>query len=182
MKMGSVLIADDDDDTLEMLSVILEGHKFETLCVTNGFEAIKTAKRHLPRSIILDVGLPEINGFDVTTQLRESPDLVDSTIIGFSGYVNEFLVDRASEVGMDYYLAKPANLDILLACLKFKKETKTIEPDELEEWCVETRAIGDEIRNRVSVLSVRSKVAVARAKEICTRYQGTFGREDSASR
>src|ERR1041385_7253008 len=116
MKNERVLIADDDADTVERMSMILRSYALEPLPVSDGLEAVRTAKLYRPQSIILDVGLPSLNGFEVAKQLRASHGLAESTIVGLSGYLNDSFIDRAHEAGMDFYLAKPANVDLLLAC------------------------------------------------------------------
>jgi CheY-like chemotaxis protein len=165
-----ILIADDEPDTIEVMSILFEEHNFEPLCAADGFEAIQIAKRRLPQSIILDVGLPGLNGFQVTKLLRKESGLESATIIGVSGYVHDAFLDRAKEAGMDYYLAKPSNLELLLACLKMKIKTNTCTASDLYRWSEEVRAISTGLRQRIAVLSERSRQLVLRAEELCKKH------------
>jgi CheY-like chemotaxis protein len=181
MQREKVLIADDDADTVEMMSILVQNFALEPLTASDGFEALNTAKLYRPQSIILDVGLPGLDGFEVARQLRATKDLAESTIIGVSGHADNYSIDRAHEAGMDFYLAKPANVDLLLGCLKLKKLAGDITDEELAYWSEETRTIGTEIRNRAAVLSDRSKKALARASDICKRYESHFHRGGGAA-
>ena len=70
---GKILIVDDDVDTLRLVGMMLETEGFEIVAAKNGKRAIEIARQNPPDLIILDVMMPELDGYAVTSQLRTDP-------------------------------------------------------------------------------------------------------------
>lgn len=108
-----VLVVDDHSDTRESLRMLLEmdGHCVEE--AADGATALRLAEATEPHVIILDVGLPDADGFDVADRLRRVIG-ARSFILGLSGHAYERDFERARTAKLDAYFAKPADVEELL--------------------------------------------------------------------
>jgi two-component system CheB/CheR fusion protein len=86
----------------------LEG--YETQVAASGEEALQMAASFRPNVILLDIGLPDLSGYEVARRLRESGDFAVTRIIAVSGYDTPEARDRAVEAGFDHHLSKPVPL------------------------------------------------------------------------
>jgi two-component system, OmpR family, alkaline phosphatase synthesis response regulator PhoP len=110
-----ILIADDENDILEILSfnLIIEG--YEVVTAKHGVEAIEKAKKEKPDLIILDVMMPFKTGIEVCNILRTLPEFSKTLIIFLSALSDETTEVRGLEVGADDYITKPVSPKILLS-------------------------------------------------------------------
>jgi CheY-like chemotaxis protein len=164
----NLLIVDNDVDTVETMHSLFEELQYRVLKAYDGHEAISLAKQQVDSSVILDISLPEMDGFAVARQLRQLPNYTQSTIIGFSGHAGAKYLDQAQSAGMDYYLLKPCDPEILLACLEPEEY-----PDTLCKHLIATSKQLSEVSAAMlakgRALSMRSQAAVLRAKTICAK-------------
>jgi PAS domain S-box-containing protein len=102
-----VLAVDDSEDTAEMMKALLEmdGHVVQT--AGSGPAALAAAAAQHPDVIILDIGLPGLDGYQVARHLRADPALRDVALIAASGYGQEGDLQRSREAGFDRHLVKP---------------------------------------------------------------------------
>ncbi|MFL6237425.1 MAG: ATP-binding protein [Thermoanaerobaculia bacterium] len=102
-----VLVVDDSEDTTELLGTLLEmaGHSIQV--AHTGPSALEAAAAFRPDAIILDIGLPGLDGYQVAQRLREDPALKSVTLIAATGYGQEEDLRRSREVGFDQHLVKP---------------------------------------------------------------------------
>jgi signal transduction histidine kinase/ActR/RegA family two-component response regulator len=110
-----VLIVDDHVDSAEGLRGILEMEGHEVLCEENGCAGLAQAARFAPDVVILDIGLPEMDGYQIARQLRALPQTRSSFLIALTGYGHEEDRRRAVEAGFDVHRLKPVAIDELLA-------------------------------------------------------------------
>ncbi len=108
-----VLIVDDNKTLVKTLGWMVESLGHEVRLAHNGKDALDTALSFLPHVILLDIGLPEMSGYDVCLKLREEPELKHSIIVAQSGWDQPEHRKRSKEVGFHYYLVKPARLHTL---------------------------------------------------------------------
>lgn len=102
-----VLVVDDLRDNREMYVEYLEFSGFEVISATDGREAISMALAHKPDVIIMDMSLPEMDGWEATEVLRASPETRTTLIIAVSGHAETQFRRRAMTVGCDLFVAKP---------------------------------------------------------------------------
>lgn len=102
-----VLIVDDNIDTAGSLAVLLEMWGHEVRTTHDGLSAVEVAREFRPDAVVLDIGLPHLDGFHVAAQLRALPEFDRTLIVGSSGYSRENDRRRATEVGINLYLIKP---------------------------------------------------------------------------
>ena len=108
-----VLVVDDNRDSTEMLQALisLSGH---TVVVANdGFEAIRLAGETAPEIVLLDLGLPGKDGYQVVGELRAVPGLASATIIATTGYGREEDRARCLAAGFDHHMTKPIDFEQL---------------------------------------------------------------------
>lgn len=125
-----ILIVDDEVDTLRLIGMMLESKGFQILAASNGEKAISIAENDLPDLILLDIMMPGIDGYAVTSSLRQNKATHDIPIIIFTARTS--MDDRVQglELGADAYLTKPISSRELLAHIKavLSRSSKSYEP------------------------------------------------------
>ncbi len=114
---SKILVVDDNLDTAGALAGLLELSGFEVRSAHDGREALDAARAHRPGAILLDIGLPGMDGYQVAEHLRREDCLRDATIIAITGYGEEQAFRRSREAGFDHHLVKPVNYETLLSLL-----------------------------------------------------------------
>jgi two-component system, chemotaxis family, CheB/CheR fusion protein len=109
-----ILIVDDNEDAAEMCATFLELAGQDVRRAYNGRSALALAEAFRPRVALLDIGLPDISGYEVARALRQAPWATDLLLVAVTGWGQDQDKQRALEAGFDHHLTKP------------------IEPDELE--------------------------------------------------
>jgi CheY-like chemotaxis protein len=113
-----VLVVDDDPDSAEMVAELLAGLGFQSEFALNGPSAIELAKVFLPQVILLDVGLPEMDGYEVARQLRREASLAAVKLVAVTGWSGPERELQAREAGFDHYIVKPIQLSSLKPILE----------------------------------------------------------------
>jgi signal transduction histidine kinase len=110
-----ILVVDDSADSAAMLCALLEinGHTVQTS--NTGCEAIETAARFYPDIVFLDIGLPDMTGYEVAARMRSLPGASRATLVALTGYGQEKDKQDAKAAGFDHHLVKPINFDALMA-------------------------------------------------------------------
>jgi signal transduction histidine kinase/ActR/RegA family two-component response regulator len=106
-----ILVVDDNLDALSLMSEFLSLIGNDVITASNGNEAISAALCALPTVIILDIGLPQLDGYEVAKRLRAVPELRSVLLIALTGYGQSEDRVRAREAGFDLHLVKPVDLD-----------------------------------------------------------------------
>lgn len=105
--MARVLIVDDNADLLAILSSRFRAHGFEALEASDGAEALEVAATSVPDVVVLDVMMPELNGYQVCRQIRDDPALSHIPVVLLTAKDGEADKFWGSEVGATLYLTKP---------------------------------------------------------------------------
>lgn len=100
------MVVEDDDFLLEMYSTKLELEGFKVYNATNGIQGLKVAQREIPDLILLDLNLPEMDGFEVLEHLKNSPDTKNVLVVVLTNYSQKDHIDRCLDLGADDYLIK----------------------------------------------------------------------------
>ena len=109
-----ILIVDDDPDIIEILTYNLSNEGYNVKSAVNGIEALKKAKKFIPDIILLDVMMPEMDGIEACSNLREIESLSKSMIIFLSARGEDFTQIAAFDAGGDDYINQPVKPKILL--------------------------------------------------------------------
>jgi DNA-binding response OmpR family regulator len=104
-----IVIVEDDDDALEMLMAIVEADGYRAEGASSAEEALDIVARTVPHCVVLDLGLPGIDGIELTSRLRSAfgNGLV---LIGVTGNTDASALTAAEEAGIDYLLSKPLDV------------------------------------------------------------------------
>jgi DNA-binding response OmpR family regulator len=108
-----VLVVDDNRDAAETLALLLRQRGHEVKLARDGEEAQVTASSFQPEAVILDIGLPGMDGFEVARRLRTDRAEDHFLLIAISGYGQDDDRRRAREVGFDHYFTKPVSFEAL---------------------------------------------------------------------
>ena len=116
-----VLVVDDNLATATALADLLQLSGFEVRAAHDGFEAIDAVRKQCPEIVLLDIGLPGMDGYQVVQKLRQEEGLQQAQIIAITGYGEEQAKRRSHEAGFDHHLVKPVDYDTLLDLIVYDK-------------------------------------------------------------
>jgi DNA-binding response OmpR family regulator len=116
--MKKILVVDDDPDQLEMVRWCLKKAGFAIDTATNGVDALAKTRSILPALIVLDLMLPELNGFDICKTLRKDSATASIPIIMLTGMRSEFSRLAGLESGVNLFLTKPYSPEELVSKVK----------------------------------------------------------------
>jgi diguanylate cyclase (GGDEF)-like protein len=114
MSKGRLLIVEDDFDISNMLRIYFDSQGYETIVATHGREALETCRRKLPNLVILDIMLPDIDGYEVCRNLRGNLRTSHIPIIFLTQKDERSDQITGLEMGADDYITKPFDLQLLL--------------------------------------------------------------------
>lgn len=114
-----VLIIEDNEQNMYMLSYLLESENYEVNQAYSGPAGIDTAKKIKPDIILLDIQLPEMDGYAVAQKLREVEKLKEIPIIAVTSYAMPGDKEKALESGATGYIEKPINPDTFITEMKY---------------------------------------------------------------
>ena len=109
MHAKTILLIEDDPDSREVYGAVLRHSGYRILEARNGEEGIFLARQHCPDLIVMDLGLPLIDGLQATEVLKGDPATRGIPVVAMSVHVQEFYRGRASAVGCESFLDKPCD-------------------------------------------------------------------------
>jgi PAS domain S-box-containing protein len=112
-----ILVVDDNHDSALTLAMMLEFMGHQTVTAHDGLAAIAAAEQYRPDTILLDIGLPGLNGYEVAERLRALPWAEKIVLIALTGWGQERDKQRSRDAGFDYHLVKPVEPGTLQAML-----------------------------------------------------------------
>ena len=112
------MLVDDEPDILEILSYNLSAEGYQISTASNGVEAVKKAKKHLPHLIIMDVMMPEMDGIEACEKIRILPQLKDTIITFLTARGEDYSQVAGFEAGADDYITKPIKPKVLVSKIK----------------------------------------------------------------
>ena len=162
-RQPTVLVVDDDANIRELLLQELTEAGYRVLLAANGREGVAIVRRERPDLIVLDVMMPEMNGFDVAAVLKNDPQTMDIPIVILSIVQDR---DRGFRLGVDRYLTKPIDTDLLFrevgALIEQRKSHKRVMV--VDEDASTVRTLSDVLTSRgYSVVEARGDDLLERA-------------------
>ena len=115
-----VLVVDDNQDAANALKLLLELDGHEVRVANDGVSGLALAREYKPDYLLLDIGLPRLNGYDIAARVRGDPLLKDTTIVAITGYGQLHDRARTAAVGFDYHLTKPVEFSALQELFRAK--------------------------------------------------------------
>ena len=104
-----ILVVDDNLDSAQSLALLLKLQGNQTEMANDGNEALEKVASFQPDTILLDIGMPGMNGYDVCRSVRQAPDGKDVLIIAMTGWGQDTDRQRSKEAGFDHHLVKPVD-------------------------------------------------------------------------
>jgi CheY-like chemotaxis protein len=108
-----ILIVDDNVDSTLSMAMMLRLFGNSTATAHDGLEALEVAERFRPEVILLDLGMPRLNGYDVARRLRGEAWAEDVLLIALTGWGQEHERRKTMEAGFDHHLVKPVDVEVL---------------------------------------------------------------------
>jgi DNA-binding response OmpR family regulator len=108
-----VLVVDDESDFIQLLKYNLENQGFDILTASDGVQALNAARRELPDVVLIDLMLPDIDGFSVCEILRSQPSTSKVPIIVVSALDGEYVRSRGIQAGVACCFKKPVDMKVL---------------------------------------------------------------------
>jgi CheY-like chemotaxis protein len=112
-----ILVVDDNVDIAQLMSLLLQHSGFDVRTLFDGRLVLAAARSFQPHFILMDIGMPGMNGYQVAEQLRGDLALKDVVIIALSAFSPGVRTSRSSLARFDHHLTKPASLDSVLSLL-----------------------------------------------------------------
>ena len=167
--MSRILVVDDEPQIVRALSIHLRARGYEVATASDGTEALQAAAARVPDLVILDLGLPDLDGVDVITGLRGWSSV---PILVLSGRADSVDKVDAFDAGADDYVTKPFGMDELLARLRamLRRNAPTVEQPTVEfgDACVDLAATRVTVRGE----EVRLTPTEWRLLELLVRHPG----------
>ena len=117
-----ILVVDDSEDTAESLGMILELSGHEVRLAYDGEQALALAGEYRPEVVLLDIGLPKVDGYEVARRLRLDPRTEGMLLVAVTGYAKEEDRHRGQAAGFHHHLVKPIDPGALQALLTGRAE------------------------------------------------------------
>ena len=114
MSKGRILIVEDNMDTYELMRLILELNGYETFLAADGRDGVNAALKQKPDVILMDLAMPEMNGWEAACRIRKNPDSSSIPIIAVTAHALPSELQRALDAGCNEYITKPMDLDELV--------------------------------------------------------------------
>ena len=116
--MARILLVEDNEDNRDMLTIRLKRKKFDVVWAGDGRLAIEMAASESPDLILMDMSLPEIDGWEATRQIKASAELREIPIIALTAHAMQSDRQKALEAGCDDYDSKPVDFKRLLGKIR----------------------------------------------------------------
>ena len=120
-----VLVVDDNADTVLSFSMLLKTSGHDVRTAHDGPTAVQVALDYRPDVVLLDIGLPGLNGYEVAKQLRRQPAFQNVVLVALTGYGQDSDRQTALQAGFNHHLVKPARLAQLQEILALVSEQVT---------------------------------------------------------
>ena len=117
-KSKKILVVDDEVDILELLKYNLKKEGYNVKTVTNGVDAVETAKDFFPDLVLLDIMMPHLDGYSILKRMKDQKSLAKVPVIIYTG--KSFPIDekKARDLGADSYLVKPVKGSVIVEEVK----------------------------------------------------------------
>ena len=107
MSKGHVLVVEDNQDNYELVRTILDLAGYDSFQAINGRDGVDAARKQKPDLILMDMALPEMDGWDATARIREDPETRHIPMVALTVHTLPAERKRALDAGVDAYISKP---------------------------------------------------------------------------
>ena len=110
MAKASILVIEDNPDNLDLVRFLLEQSEYEVLSATDGRQGLQLAQQMHPEMILLDMSLPEIDGWTLARQLKADPETAGILVVALTAHALPGDRKKALDAGCDGYITKPLDV------------------------------------------------------------------------
>ncbi len=125
MTKPKILVVEDNELNMKLMRAVFQIKDYRVVTAEDGKTGIKKAREHRPCMILMDVGLPDMNGLDAVRILKAGPELKKVPVIAVTGYAMLDDEKKAYEAGCDDYVSKPIDIKTLLEKITTVLDSKT---------------------------------------------------------
>jgi PAS domain S-box-containing protein len=119
-----VLVVDDNVDAADVMAMMLEMHDCHAVTVNTGMDALAASTAFLPDMILLDIGLPDMDGYEVARRLRADPRTAEVILVALTGWGSASDRLRSAAAGFDAHLTKPVEVATILSLLRAPRDVQ----------------------------------------------------------
>jgi CheY-like chemotaxis protein len=109
----SVLVVDDNRDAADSLQLLFEVYGYRAACEYDGQAALAAARAVLPDIVVMDLGMPGLDGYQTARQMREMPGGERIVLIALTGWGHDAAREQTRAAGFDHHIVKPVNFESL---------------------------------------------------------------------
>ena len=109
-----ILLCDDQPDIVQSLALLFESQGYETALTYDGQSCLAKAREWKPHLAFIDIGLPDLSGYEVATEIRRMPFGKDVMLVAFTGYGKPEDVEKADAAGFDHHVKKGGDPVVLV--------------------------------------------------------------------
>jgi CheY-like chemotaxis protein len=113
-----ILVVDDNSEAADISAELLELHGYRTAVAYNGLTGLEAVRTFEPHAVLLDLGMPGMDGYQVAAALRAVPDFDQVALIAFTAWGDIVTRQRVIDTGFDAHVIKPANLERILTAVR----------------------------------------------------------------
>jgi CheY-like chemotaxis protein len=112
-----ILVVDDNNEAADITAELLGMYGYQTATAYDGRSGLETARSFVPDAILLDLGMPGMDGYQVAGALRALPDFDHVALFAFTAWGDAITRQRVRDTGFDGHIIKPASLDTILSAI-----------------------------------------------------------------
>jgi CheY-like chemotaxis protein len=109
----SVLVVDDNRDAADSLQLLFEVYGYRAVCEYDGQSALAAVRAAIPDIVIMDLGMPGLDGYQTARQMREIPGGERIVLIALTGWGHDTAREQTQAAGFDHHIVKPVNFESL---------------------------------------------------------------------
>jgi DNA-binding response OmpR family regulator len=113
-----ILIVDDEPNILMSLDFLMRKEGYEVFVARNGTEALESLAQNQPDLVLLDIMMPDVDGYEICKQIKQNPELENCKVVFISAKSKESDIQKGYEIGADFYLTKPFSNKTIVAKVK----------------------------------------------------------------
>jgi CheY-like chemotaxis protein len=132
---AKILVVDDDNGAVRLLKLNLEAYGFDVVMAINGREGLDKAFSEAPDAIILDVRMPDLNGWQVCERLKKDPRTQAIPVIFLTAYSQKNEFERSQKLGADLFLTKPLDPEELTQKIRGILYSDNMDQPKVEKQC-----------------------------------------------
>jgi CheY-like chemotaxis protein len=114
----SILVVEDNADNLALIDYLLRAYGYEPLLARNGPDGIRIATETVPDVILLDIRMPDVDGYEVAARIRKTPSLMQTRIVAVTASAMVGDRERIAAAGFDGYIQKPIDPETFMDTLR----------------------------------------------------------------